>query len=899
MTKNSLDSNTVTSTNLDKLFTFNLSRADRWREFISQITLWSEGRVSKDELKNEFEIIKKLELLHAYPGNKLLSALSYLFENDDKVSFLNLAKRVSYSIMSESYKKSIFEWSTEYSDFISNESENVELSFDLSSKPYFELLVVAPNTPNTERNVQLLRNQRRDSDDFYYEIITVNSFEDAICAVAANGNICSVALYDGFNFKSSTEMSVLSQLLENIGIEEDDDILVLKLIKSINNFRPELDIFLMSDRDPEIIASDVRANNVKRILYAIEEPMELHLSILEGVRYKYNTPFFDNLKNYAKKPISTFHALPIARGKSVFKSDWIKDMGEFYGTNLFLAESSATTGGLDSLLEPTGNIKKAQELAAEAFGAEHCHFITNGTSTSNKIVLMAIAKPGDIIIIDRNCHKSHHYAMVLGGLSPYYIEAYPLKEYSMYGAVPIIEIKKALLKLKSENKLDRVKVIDLTNCTFDGHVYNVRRVMMECLAIKPDLVFLWDEAWFGFAHWSPFLRPRTAMGAASHIEDWLKTPEALDEFKQQQNELGNEPSDEKLLSTQLIPDPRLVKLRVYQTHSTHKSMSSLRQGSMILAKDVYYNNIKYQLNEAIFTHSTTSPNQQIIASLDIARRQMVLEGYQLVSNAIQIALNIRYNINNHPLISKYFKILGADDLIPAEYRKSGFVDFLSSNQNLISSYLSLANDEFFLDPTRLTLVCGTANFDGTSFKNLLADKFEIQVNKTSRNSVLLQSNINNTRSDVAHLLKVLINISKEIENALLDDSKKTRFKHNVAELMENVPDLPNFSHFAEEFREDVNGNISVEGDIRTAFFKSWDESNCEYIDILSPECDERLANGPEMVSAKLVIPYPPGFPILVPGQVIDKHTIEFMRKLDVKEIHGYDNDLGLQLIISK
>ena len=61
------------------------------------------------------------------------------------------------------------------------------------------------------------------------------------------------------------------------------------------------------------------------------------------------------------RPISTFHALPIARGKSVFKSDWIRDMGEFYGLNLFLAESSATTGGLDSLLEPTGNIKKAQD----------------------------------------------------------------------------------------------------------------------------------------------------------------------------------------------------------------------------------------------------------------------------------------------------------------------------------------------------------------------------------------------------------------------------------------------------------------------------------------------------------------------------------------------------------
>src|SRR5690625_4719377 len=151
-------------------------------------------------------------------------------------------------------------------------------------------------------------------------------------------------------------------------------------------------------------------------IYINEESLELLLSILEGVRVRYRTSFFDNLKRYASQPVSTFHALPIARGKSVFNSDWIRDMGDFYGKNLFLAESSATTGGLDSLLEPTGNIKGAQDRAAIAFGAEHCYFVTNGTSTSNKMVLMAVARPGDIIIVDRNCHKSHHYGMVLGGL---------------------------------------------------------------------------------------------------------------------------------------------------------------------------------------------------------------------------------------------------------------------------------------------------------------------------------------------------------------------------------------------------------------------------------------------------------------------------------------------------
>ena len=85
-------------------------------------------------------------------------------------------------------------------------------------------------------------------------------------------------------------------------------------------------------------------------------------------------------------------------------------------------------------------------------------------------------------------------------------------------------------------------MLDLTNCTFDGHMYNVRRVMEECLAIKPDLIFLWDEAWSGFARFSPFLRPRTAMGAAGDIEAWLRDPASRrTRTRQQQARVGREP----------------------------------------------------------------------------------------------------------------------------------------------------------------------------------------------------------------------------------------------------------------------------------------------------------------------------------------------------------------------
>ena len=114
-------------------------------------------------------------------------------------------------------------------------------------------------------------------------------------------------------------------------------------------------------------------------------------------------------------------------------------------------------------------------------------------------------------------------------------------------------------------------------------------------------------------------------------------------------------------------------------------------------------------------------------------------------------------------------------------------------------------------------------------------------------------------------------------------------------LVEDVPDLPDFQRFHDSFRDDPK-SASQEGHMREAYYMAYDAGNLEYVKLNSKEIDERLAKGPELVSAKFVIPYPPGFPIMVPGQVIKADTIEFMRKLDVKEIHGYDATLGLKLI---
>ena len=892
---------------LDHFFSTSAARMDRWRELNAQAQTWAaapqgDGRAA---VEAALAAVRDIEDFFAYPGLRLVKALQERIAAGDALGVGRLVRRMSGSLLSGSYRYDSGEWETadDGEQSMADRSAAV-MEGDESRRPYFETLFVssAP-AANRTRTAQEIRRLRRVEDEMIYEPVLVGSLEDAVIATILNGKIEAVVIYDGIPIPSQHDVPLLRDFLTTYQqldtkslAPRDVGITLARLIKRI---RPELDIYLLTDRQVEKLAGDPAASMIRRVFYEVEELMEVHLNILEGVADRIDTPHFDNLKRYAARPISTFHALPIARGKSIIKSNWIRDMGEFYGLNLFLAESSATTGGLDSMLEPTGTIKVAQEKFARAVGADQVFFVTNGTSTSNKMVYQAMTKPGDIVIADRNCHKSHHYGMVLSGAQPLYVEAYPMTEYSMYGAVPLRTIKQALLNLKAEGRLDRVVMVTLTNCTFDGHVYNTRRVMEECLAIKPDLVFLWDEAWFGFARWSPLLRPRTGLGAAAALEEWRATPAALAAYLTQVAELGEDldPTDARLLKRRLIPDPRKMRVRVYETQSVHKSMSCLRQGSIVAVRDEDHGDHASAFREAVFIHASTSPNAQIIASLDVARRQMELEGYELVMRAIEISLAIRREIAAHPIISRYFHMLGADAMVPAEFRPSGFKDFLAPGTNWMVAQKAMQEDEFFLDPTRMTLVCGTAGYDGTTFKNLLASKYNIQLNKTSRNSVLLQSNINNTRSDVAMLIKVLLEVSLDIEARLAEggDSERARFAARVKSLMEDVPSLPNFSRFHDGYRENP-ASVTLEGDMRSAFFAAYAEEDCEYVPLMSKVIDERLAKGPEMVSANFVIPYPPGFPIMVPGQVIETDTIEFMRKLDVKEIHGYNATRGLKLI---
>ncbi len=843
-----------------------------------------------------FQQLGPIERYWAFPG---LAAFDHLKRNFEHRNFDDLAfsvRRITRALTSGAYRRRAIPLGRGEADTEELEDEAL-LSPEARAltKPYFEVLVVDDLNEHQERWLRnSMQAMRRSEDQFTYEPIIVPSFEDALIGILVNHNIQAVVVRPGLSLKSNNESSILQRYLTLMDIQEDVEEMRPedygpKLTRMIAAVRPELDSYLITDRSVESIAG-LDLGRCRRVFYNQEDFQELHLNILRGVHSRFKTPFFTALKDYSKQPTGVFHAMPISRGKSITRSHWIQDMGAFYGPNIFLAETSATSGGLDSLLEPVGPIKKAQENAARAFGAKQTFFATNGTSTCNKIVVQALIRPGDIVLVDRDCHKSHHYGMVLAGANVVYLDSYPLDQYSMYGAVPLREIKKQLLEIKAAGKLDRVRMLLLTNCTFDGVVYNVRRVMEECLAIKPDLVFLWDEAWFAFARFAPTYRQRTAMATAEYLREKLRTPAAAEAYEAQKEALKGADT-ETLLNTQLIPPPH-ARVRAYATQSTHKTLTSLRQGSMIHVHDQdFKGEVEQSFHEAYMTHTSTSPNYQIIASLDVGRRQVELEGFEFVQRQVEAALSMRRAIATHPLLKKYFKVLTPADMIPEEHRESGIRSYYQPDQGWDDIWDSWARDEFVLDASRVTLAVGGTGWDGDTFKTkILMEKFGIQINKTSRNTVLFMTNIGTTRSSVAYLIEVLVQIAQELDD-LQDDASQMEqraFDARIKSLMEDLPPLPDFSRFHDAFRSD---DATPEGDIRAAFFMSYDETNCDYVNLQSA----RAEDGRDMVSASFIIPYPPGFPILVPGQVVSNEILDFMRALDVSEIHGYRPDLGLRV----
>lgn len=894
---------------LDEYYCKSRLRIDRWNflknEVVKLVECHDKGKditELRSKVKVELHHIKSLEIYWAFPGVNIVEKLLIAYNAGNWNNLARLITSIARLISTDHYRS--HDWMTAWQEaLISNNDEtNIEKlnkqGLNKEGRPYFEVLVVDCLAVETrDRLIDHHMEHRRPEDKFVYNITVVSTFEDAIIAIILNYNIQSCVIRYTFPYESTNKMKAVGHYIEKSGYRTEEVLdksgheRAETLSYVLKHIRPEIDLYLLSEATVEHVTRSLH-RNFRRCFFGSEDYPETRLTILKGIQQRYETPFFNALKDYAQQPTGVYHAMPISRSKSISKSHWIRDYGEFYGDRMFLSETSSTIGGLDSLLQPSGSIRKAQELAAESFGSNQSFYVSNGTSTANKIVIQAITRPGDIVLIAGDSHKSHYYGAILSGICPIILRPYSIDKYTISGAVSIKTIKRELLDLDKKQELNKVRALILTNLTFDGIAYNLFELMKECLAIKPDLIFFIDEAWFGYGIFSPITRQRSAMYVARALKEYFKSRKYQATYSnwKKMNKPISQMTIEEASKIELLPDPDLIKIRVYSTQSTHKTLTALRQASMIHIKDdEYIRDIAFSMREAYLCHTSTSPNYQIIASLDIARRQMHFEGYELLQKAYELAIIVRNNIRDNRLLSKYFKVLESEDLIPSEFRSQEF------GENLLSLEESWSNDELALDPSRITLDITQTGMSGNEFQNLLMNKFDIQVNKTSFNTILIIIHIGSTRGMITYLIESLSEIARDLDNFVKTRSNQLLRNHfqEICEQEENPTQIPPFTDFYPLLGTHVSSG-SKAGDLRKAYTLSRQKGAIEYM-LPTEEIAKAIDSGLTVISATIVTPYPPGYPILLPGQIVSAKIIRYLILLGNQEIHGFDKQLGLEV----
>jgi len=555
----------------------------------------------------------------------------------------------------------------------------------------------------------------------------------------------------------------------------------LELVQRVTRMRPELDIYILIAQEQEDEVVDALfAEAVDGYFYREEKDYRgIYRIINAQIQEKARTPFYDQLKNYVWMAKDSWHTPGHSSGESLRNDPWVSDFYEFMGEHIFDADLSVSVPMLDSLMEPRGVIADAQAMAAKAFGARRTFFATNGTSTANKVIFQTLLAPGEKLLLDRNCHKSVHHGVVLSGAHPIYLNSSVNRKYGLYGPVPKRTILEAI-----EAHPDAQALI-LTSCTYDGLRYDLASIVEA--AHEKGIKVIIDEAWYGFARFHPEFRP-TALEAGAD----------------------------------------------YATQSTHKVMSAFSQASMIHVNDPKFN--EHIFRENFNMHTSTSPQYAMIASLDVARKQMVMEGYKLLSRTLELAKELRKQINS----TGVFRVLELEELLPDEVRHDGIR----------------------LDPTKVTVDISRSGYTVEELQRELFDRYNIQVEKSTFNTLTLLLTIGTTRSKVSRLYDALMRIARE---------------GRAPQRLYQFPDIPEFTRLRFLPRD-----AYYAGGEAVPLLDEKDNVNRALVD---------------RICADQITPYPPGIPVLVPGQLITRNVIDFLvgllRSQKRVEMHGivYDGYL--------
>ena len=291
-----------------------------------------------------------IERFWAFPGGQRFQEMRRLFAAGTHDRFAAMVSGINRALVTETYRDG---QSLDTPGGVGAYQGAVPATEQAPPKrPYFEVLVVEDLSEAQERSLrEELRRWRRPDDQFVYDIVVVPSFEDAVMGVRINYWLQACVVRRHIAHRSRHDAATLAPFVGGFRfydlMDHSPDERAQILARALARVRPELDLYLMTEISVEDLAR--LSHHFRRVFHAQEGTLELHLSLLGGVAERYRAPFFSALRSYSHRPTGVFHALPISHGKSILKSHWIRDMADFYGLEIFLAETSATGGGLDSL----------------------------------------------------------------------------------------------------------------------------------------------------------------------------------------------------------------------------------------------------------------------------------------------------------------------------------------------------------------------------------------------------------------------------------------------------------------------------------------------------------------------------------------------------------------------
>ncbi len=658
------------------------------------------------------------------------------------------------------------------------------------------------------------------------------------------------------------------------GPELDPAVLSLrKFIQEIRAKNTEIPIYLYGEtRTSQHIPNDI-LRELHGFIHMFEDTPEFvarHIireanSYLDGVA----PPFFKALMDYAQDGSYSWHCPGHSGGVAFLKSPVGQMFHQFFGENMLRADVCNSVEELGQLLDHTGPVADSERNAARIFNADHCFFVTNGTSTSNKMVWHHTVAPGDVVVVDRNCHKSILHSIIMCGAVPVFMTP-TRNHYGIIGPIPQSEFTREAIERKIaanpllagvDLKTIKPRIMTLTQSTYDGVVYNTETIKGLLDGWIDTLHF--DEAWLPHAAFHDFYSVYHAMGKARQ-----RPKEAM----------------------------------VYATQSTHKLLAGLSQASQVLVQDSQTRKLdKHLFNEAYLMHTSTSPQYAIIASCDVSAAMMESPGgTALVEESLKEALDFRRAMRKIDAEFEedwWFKVWGPEKLADEGIGEAR--DWVLEANESWHGFGNLAAGFNMLDPIKSTIITPGLSVDGgfdkTGIPASILTKYlaehGIVVEKTGLYSFFIMFTIGITKGRWNTLLTAL--------QQFKDDYDKN------APLWKILPEFCSAHHRYERMglRDLCQAihEVYTQGDIARL-------TTDMYLSDLQPamkpsEAYARIAHRDTervaidalegRITTSLLTPYPPGIPLLIPGERFNRKILaylQFVREFN-ERFPGFDTDV--------